>query len=71
MRGDGNVEMYPINHKVKKRKTMTTSIDEELHYRFKIKCAEREIKMNDALENLLKVYLESSKEGESSGIPNK
>lgn len=38
------------------RKTFTTTIDESLQNRFKAKCAENGIKMNELLEVFMQMY---------------
>ncbi|MBQ2396824.1 MAG: hypothetical protein II304_07330 [Bacteroidales bacterium] len=40
------------------RKTFTTTIDESLQNRFKAKCAEKGIKMNELLEVFMQMYSE-------------
>ena len=40
----------------KERKTFTTTIDKPLQNRFKAKCAENGIKMNDLLEVFMQMY---------------
>ena len=40
------------------RKTFTTTIDKPLQNRFKAKCAESGIKMNDLLETFMKMYVD-------------
>lgn len=42
----------------KKRKTFTTTIDKPLQNRFKAKCAESGIKMNDLLEVFMQMYVD-------------
>ena len=38
------------------RKPFTTTIDEQIQNRFKSKCAEQGIKMNDVLEVFMRMY---------------
>lgn len=40
------------------RKTFTTTIDKSLQNKFKAKCAENGIKMNDLLEIFMKMYVD-------------
>ncbi len=40
------------------RKTFTTTIDKSLQNKFKAKCAENGIKMNDLLEVFMKMYVD-------------
>lgn len=42
----------------KERKTFTTTIDKPLQNRFKAKCAENGIKMNDLLEVFMQMYVD-------------
>ncbi len=42
----------------KERKTFTTTIDKPLQNRFKAKCAESGIKMNDLLEVFMQMYVD-------------
>lgn len=41
----------------KERKTFTTTIDKSLQNKFKAKCAENGIKMNDLLEVFMQMYV--------------
>lgn len=41
------------------KKTFTTTIDESLQNKFKAKCAENGIKMNDLLEVFMKMYADN------------
>lgn len=41
------------------RKTFTTTIDKSLQNKFKAKCAENGIKMNDLLETFMKMYVDN------------
>lgn len=40
------------------RKTFTTTIDKDLQNRFKARCAESGIKMNDILEIFMQMYVD-------------
>lgn len=42
----------------KERKTFTTTIDKSLQNKFKAKCAENGIKMNDLLEVFMQMYVD-------------
>lgn len=42
----------------KERKTFTTTIDKPLQNKFKAKCAESGIKMNDLLEVFMQMYVD-------------
>ena len=42
----------------KERKTFTTTIDKPLQNKFKAKCAENVIKMNDLLETFMQMYVD-------------
>jgi len=42
----------------RERKTFTTTIDKTLQNKFKAKCAESGIKMNDLLETFMQMYVD-------------
>ncbi len=51
------IEMPPFGLMNPKRKTITTSIDLALQTQFKAACAQKKIKMNDAIERLIVLLL--------------